>query len=83
MDEELESMMRAVSLTEEEEDIAILSNDLLGKKGEMESLMVVGKVIATKQVNKEGLRLAMRICVSPGGCLRGFLCRRLARTYLH
>ncbi|KAM7490550.1 hypothetical protein LguiA_033471 [Lonicera macranthoides] len=59
-DRDLEAMMSAVSLTEEECEVTVVGADLLGKYRELEALVLVGKVVIDKQVNKEGLRAALR-----------------------
>ncbi|KAM7526648.1 hypothetical protein LguiA_016550 [Lonicera macranthoides] len=61
MDElDLESMMSAVSLTEEEQDVTVVGDALLCNTKDLEALVLIGKVISSKQVSKEGLRAAMR-----------------------
>ncbi|KAM7473677.1 hypothetical protein LguiB_020920 [Lonicera macranthoides] len=77
MDEpDLESMMSAVSLTEEEKDVTVVGDALLCNNKGLEALVLIGKVILSKQVSKEGLRAAMRKAWG-----RDFLLPRWVRLY--
>ncbi|KAM7461574.1 hypothetical protein LguiA_029695 [Lonicera macranthoides] len=61
MDEpDLKSMMSAVSLTEEEKDVTVVGDALLYNNKGLEALVLIGKVISSKQASKESLRAAMR-----------------------
>lgn len=76
-DYQLENLMKAISLTEEEDTVTIVVDNLLSKKREEVACTLVGRVLTSKGVNKEGLRLAMRKAWGPQ---RGFLFAELGQT---